>query len=293
MAASDPTAVPEGVPEERVDALYGVPLEEFTAARDALAKKLKGDGLGEQAGWVKGLRKPSAAAWVVNQLARTQRREAKGLIESGERLRAAHERLLGGAGKGDEVRGAGADEGKAVRALLARAEGLLDAGGAAPSRATLDRVAETLQAVALEHEARAAFAAGRLTRERRAAGLDPFGGDVEGGTDAPEEPERAKPSRQRSARRSPKGKGPDRAAEKRRQEKASAREAVKDAKAEQRDRRRDVVGAERDLERARREAESAQRRLEKATAELERAREEEGEAAARVAEAQAALEHLS
>ena len=35
IATSDPTDIPGGVPEERVDALYGLPLEEFTKARDA------------------------------------------------------------------------------------------------------------------------------------------------------------------------------------------------------------------------------------------------------------------
>jgi hypothetical protein len=39
-AASDPTDIPPEVPDERVDALYGLPLDEFTAARDALAKGL-------------------------------------------------------------------------------------------------------------------------------------------------------------------------------------------------------------------------------------------------------------
>jgi hypothetical protein len=31
-AASDPTDIPPEVPDERVDALYGLPLDEFTAA---------------------------------------------------------------------------------------------------------------------------------------------------------------------------------------------------------------------------------------------------------------------
>ena len=42
--ASDPTDVPAGVAEERVDALYGLSLDEFTAARDALAKDLRKGG---------------------------------------------------------------------------------------------------------------------------------------------------------------------------------------------------------------------------------------------------------
>ena len=42
--ASDPTDIPDGVPEDRVDALYGLRLDEFTSARDALAKELRREG---------------------------------------------------------------------------------------------------------------------------------------------------------------------------------------------------------------------------------------------------------
>ena len=49
------------------DELYGLPLAEFTPARDARAKALKGT---EHASRVKALRKPSLAAWVVNLLVR-------------------------------------------------------------------------------------------------------------------------------------------------------------------------------------------------------------------------------
>ena len=60
-AASDPTDIPPEVPDERVDALYGLPLDEFTAARDALAKDLRKEGECPGAEWVKALRKPSGS----------------------------------------------------------------------------------------------------------------------------------------------------------------------------------------------------------------------------------------
>ena len=63
--ASDPTDVPAGVAEERVDALYGLSLDEFTPPA-TLAKELRGARQREGSEWVKGLRKPSAPAWVVN-----------------------------------------------------------------------------------------------------------------------------------------------------------------------------------------------------------------------------------
>jgi hypothetical protein len=56
---------------EIVDALYALPLDEFTPARDAKAKELKADK--ELAATVKKLKKPSVAAWVVNLCARPRR----------------------------------------------------------------------------------------------------------------------------------------------------------------------------------------------------------------------------
>ena len=47
--------------DDRIDELYQLPLEEFTPARNALAKEL-GDGD------IKKLEKPNVAAWAVNQL---------------------------------------------------------------------------------------------------------------------------------------------------------------------------------------------------------------------------------
>ena len=57
-----------------VDELYGLPLDEFVPARNALARELKGAGEPAEAAEVAALRKPSVAAWAVNQLVRTQRR---------------------------------------------------------------------------------------------------------------------------------------------------------------------------------------------------------------------------
>ncbi len=50
--------------------LYGLPLAEFVAERDALARSLKKAGEAVEAERVKGMRKPSVAAWVVNQAVR-------------------------------------------------------------------------------------------------------------------------------------------------------------------------------------------------------------------------------
>ena len=49
------------------DELYSLALGDFTPARDAKAKELKGTPLAAE---VKALKKPSLAAWVVNLLVR-------------------------------------------------------------------------------------------------------------------------------------------------------------------------------------------------------------------------------
>ncbi|HKP90138.1 MAG TPA: hypothetical protein VJT75_09215, partial [Thermoleophilaceae bacterium] len=113
--ASDPTAVPDGVPEDAVDELYGLPIDEFTPRRDALAKELRGAGNRDAATWVKGLRKPSAAAWLVNQIARARARDARALVDAGEALRAAHEGVVAGAAGADELRAAVEAEHEAAR----------------------------------------------------------------------------------------------------------------------------------------------------------------------------------
>jgi len=54
--------------EDEIDALFKLPLGEFTPARNALAARLKKAGEQAEADAVKALPKPSVAAWVVNQL---------------------------------------------------------------------------------------------------------------------------------------------------------------------------------------------------------------------------------
>jgi hypothetical protein len=260
MAASDPTQLPGDVPEQDVDALYGLPLDEFTPARDALAKELRGAGERDAAAWVKALKKPSATAWLVNQLARTQRADAQRVIDSGEAVRAAQDRVISGKAEAGELPRATEEHGAAMRALLAKAPGLLDRQGRSPSAATLDRAAETLRAIPLDEEARAGFANGRLTRERQASGLG-FAPDA-----APPAP------RKRS--------GAVRSQEKER--KARAQAALKEARAKHREQGQKVAELERGVANVERELKKAQRALEAARVEQAKsqARLEEAEAAA-------------
>jgi hypothetical protein len=152
--------------------LYGLPLDRFVPARAALVKTLRGEKRRDQASEVAALRKPSVAAWAVNQLVRTQPKGLQALLEAGDELaRAQAQAAAGKRGAGDALRGASHRQRDAMRVLLQAAEGLLSSGGQALSQATMERVSETLRAAAVDEEARRQVAGGCLTQELRFAGV--------------------------------------------------------------------------------------------------------------------------
>lgn len=153
------------------DDLYGLPLDEFVAARGALAKELRKVGQRDDAAEVAARRRPSVAAWAVNQIVRTQRPATKKLFDAGDELRAAQSDLLAGRGDGRALRAAGDRERAAVEELVERARGLLSSAGNELSAGVIDRVSDTLHAAALDEDAREQVRDGRLERELRHVGL--------------------------------------------------------------------------------------------------------------------------
>ena len=99
------------------DELFGLPPEEFVAARDDLARRLRREGEPEAAKQVKALRRPPLSAWAVNQLARRPGEGLGPLLAAGERLRAAHQAALAGEGAA-ELRAAAKAERDAVAGLV-------------------------------------------------------------------------------------------------------------------------------------------------------------------------------
>jgi hypothetical protein len=151
------------------DELFGLPPEEFVAARDELARRLRREGDAEAAKQVKALRRPPLSAWAVNRLARERGRALGPLLAAGERLRAAHQAALSGEGAA-ELRSAAKAEREAVARLVETALELLREAGHPTTDATRDRVAATLHAAAASPEAADLVRNGRLT-----ADLDPSG----------------------------------------------------------------------------------------------------------------------
>jgi hypothetical protein len=162
-------------PDDEIDRLYGLPLEEFIPARDALSKELRDTGRRGEATAIKKRPKPTVAAWAVNQAVRSQPRAARELWEAGDALAAAQEAVLSGKGSGADLREAAERERGALDPLVDAARGLLTSSGGDLSETTIDRVRATLQAAAIDVDAREDVAAGRAVRERAPRGL--FGGD--------------------------------------------------------------------------------------------------------------------
>jgi hypothetical protein len=151
-----------------IDDLFKLPLEEFTAARNALAASLKAAGRGEDAAAVKALTKPPLSAWAVNQLYWHHRKSFEHLMAAGDRLRKAQASQL--AGKAAELRGPMEAHREAVADLSKRAAALLRESGHPPAPDLTRRVTTTLEALATYGSQDGAPQAGRLT-----ADVDPPG----------------------------------------------------------------------------------------------------------------------
>jgi len=225
--------------ESQLQRLYGLPLDEFTRARDAAAREVRAADR-EAAEIVAAARKPTQAAWAVNQLARTEPAQIRALLRSADGL---HE-----ADGSEAVRKAMRDQRNALDGLVRTARQRLDLPDAA-----LERVRETLQAATIDAGARELLERGRFTKERQAVAFVPPAKGAGGSGRAA-----SRPVAPRAGRR-------QRAAE---QRLASAREGVRDARAE--------------LKRAVAAAEDAKAAIETARARLVRAERQEAEAKARL-----------
>jgi hypothetical protein len=257
--------------------LYGLPLERFTEERNALVKALRKEGRRDDAAEVSKLRKPSVAAWAVNQLVRTQRRDLAALFEAGDTLQQAQTELLAGRGEADALRDAVEAERAAVDQLTDKARGLLSSQGQELTSATLERVSETLNAAALDEELRAQMREGCLEHELHHVGLGGLGAAAPTASGGLGKPASKKPAARPGARRGredqarPVKSGVTRKAEA--EARRRAERAARELRAAQS--RRDRVAAEsRRVEEALRHAEATLARAEEAAADAARELEE-------------------
>jgi hypothetical protein len=157
--------------ESELDDLYALPLEQFTKARNDLAARLRKAHQAEAAAVVRGLKKPTAAAWAANRLAREEPKQVAALLEAGTRLRELQQQALAGKARADDVSDAATMERDAVRTLLTSARRIL---GDRATQPLLDKLSQTLRAAAVDDGARALLQRGRLTEDLAAVGFGPL-----------------------------------------------------------------------------------------------------------------------
>jgi hypothetical protein len=204
--------------ERKIDELYALPLSEFTAARNALAKTLKGD----DAAQVKRLEKPSVVAWSVNQLYWVERRTFDKLLAAGRDLRAAQIAAL--KGKSTDLRASTSAHRAAVAAALAAATRIAGASGVHPAPEPLSRM---LEALSLAQELPAP--PGRFTDIVQPAGFEALAGITPSAKAARPAPSPKPPSGHHAGR--PERPSGDSASERRRAEaEAAARKAAEAAR---------------------------------------------------------------
>ena len=157
-------------PSRRAADLYGLPLEEFTAARDSLARDLKKAGKKEAADEVGKLRKPTRSIWAVNQVARRRPQEIRALVKAGDELRKAQRAAVSGRDP-EALRNAQ----RAHRTLL---DELTDTArevlGVERGSSTSTQALQTLRAASSDKEASKALLSGTLAGEVEQGGFGPL-----------------------------------------------------------------------------------------------------------------------
>ncbi|MGH3360838.1 MAG: hypothetical protein ACRDOM_00135 [Nocardioides sp.] len=146
------------------DELYALGPAEFTPARDARAKALKGTDL---AAPVKKLRKPSVAAWVVNQLVRYETEQVDQVLAVGAALREAQANLAG-----DELRELTRQRRQLTAAVTTRARAVAAERGVKVTPAVADQVEATLTAAMIDESCAAAVRSGLLVSALATTGVD-------------------------------------------------------------------------------------------------------------------------
>ncbi|MDE3074497.1 MAG: hypothetical protein KGJ86_03630 [Chloroflexota bacterium] len=162
---------------DAAEQLYALPLDQFTPARDDLARRLRGQGQREDAEAVKRLPKPSLTAWALNQVARGQPDLVDRVVEAAKSLQGAQRSLLSESPPAQaRFRAASQEERAAVNRLLSAASEVLLGSGHPVAKAVTDRLEATIRAALAESEASEALRLGTLSRDLTPRG---FGGLTE------------------------------------------------------------------------------------------------------------------
>jgi hypothetical protein len=256
---------PRGLDGE-IDRLYQLPLEEFTPARNALAK-----GAGTEAARIRALTKPPIAAWAVNQLYWTNGDVWNALLAAADNARRAHRAVL--AGKTADVRAANKVHDEAVDKALKATLALLAKADHPATDATKHAIGTTLRALPGDEPP------GRLTRLLQPAGFDTLAGfAVAAAAGKPSKPAPPPAASSAAASRTPRPKVDAKALTRARQAAAAADRALREAENTARRDEFEKVRTEREEQRADEAVEKAREAAERATADLKEAEAAAGRA---------------
>lgn len=148
------------------DALYGLPLGDFTPQRDLRARDLRTDDR-ELSAAVKALRKPTLAAWVINLLVRREAEQVDQVITLGAALRDAQASL-----EGEQLRELTRQRRQLTAAVTTQARRLASAEGVKVTPAVADQVEASLTAAMIDGEAARALRSGLLIAPMATTGVD-------------------------------------------------------------------------------------------------------------------------
>ena len=178
--------------DTRVDALFALDPSEFIVARDAAAKELRAAGQDHDAAQVKALKRPTVAAWALNQVVRAQPDAIDEFLALSAELRVEQETALtGDATKFRRL----LDRRRELERLLVNAAVDLLAESSGNAEQSRGELTGTLGAAAVDDDVADAVRRGRLERVVAA----PSGFDLIAGLDL-----RAAPARPRPAPKAPK-----------------------------------------------------------------------------------------
>jgi hypothetical protein len=268
--------------KNEIDALFQIPLEEFTRARNELAAHLKKSGRATEAESVKALAKAPATAWAVNQLHWRHAKDLAQLMTLGEKVRKAQS---GGPG---DLRELLDQRRQMVSELTKRASAILQEGGHGVTPDATRRISVTIESLSSWGRSDGAPQPGRLTADLEPLGFDGLAALMDG--------KKLEPAKVLQFRRTAKEK---QSAEEMAAAKERAREAVRNAEKALRDAEREAERANATLAKATARTAAVEKQKQEIEARLaqakEEAREASGEAkkaAQAVLDAQRALERL-
>jgi hypothetical protein len=241
--------------ESAIQELYGAAREEFIALRKEFARAAREAGNAGAAAEIDKLAKPTTAAWIANQLARTDPDEVRELADLGDALRRAHDEL-----NGAEIKSLSQRRTELIGELVRQAEDRNEA----LSESVIRELEAIFTRAVVDADAGAAFVSGRLTS---AKGFAP-------GAGWPSLPPGELPT-PKPASHTPKAPARSDTEARREQARAAldeARAAVKEAEADRADDERSLADAEAAAEEAAAEVKRLTEELDAAEAREKRAR---------------------